>query len=387
MGVAASGGPAGAATRHTGVHRVWPGVVFRAFQASGPGGPVFGDLLDIDLRNPHVAVDLLHPPAVAAREPVSRMAARQHAVAGVNGDFFDISDHHPGVAPTGAAVGPEIAEGRVLKAAVPWGQRFGPPAPAGTTTEDVIGVGGRTGRLASLHLTGTVTGDDATPPIPLTGLNQYALPVDGVGAFTSHWGVVSRLRAVCGSDTARGAPCSAETAQASVRRGVVTQVGAAVGAGPIPPDTTVLVGRDAGAEALLRLRPGDRVRVAYRLEGAERLGFAVGGVPILRGGATPPDLDTSSRAARTAAGVSRNGRHLYLMVTDGGSAAGVGLTLAGLAALLRDAGASDAINLDGGGSSTLALRGPGEALVSVRNFPAHGVERSVANGIGVFVRP
>jgi Phosphodiester glycosidase len=404
------------ALRYTGTWPVWPGVVFRVFHASGSAGPVLGGLLDVDLRNPHVTVGLLHPPVVAAREPVSLMADTQHAVAGVNGDFFNISEVHPGVPPTGSAVGPEIAGGHARKAAVPDGQRFGPFPPVGATTEEVIGVGSdRTGRLAALRLTGSVSVDGpiaSLPPqpqppspqpiddlrvsgrgpadgrlrIPLRGLNQYALPVDGVGAFTGHWGSVSRLRAVCGTDTLRRAPCSADTAEATVRRGVVTRVGSAIGAGPIPPDTIVLVGREAGADALRRLRPGDRARVAYHLAGAGHLRFAVGGFAILRNGRPPAGLDSATRAARTAAGVSRGGRHLYLVVVNGRSAVSAGLTLAGLSTLLHRIGADDAMNLDGGGSSTLALRLPGEPVASVRNLPSGGRERAVANGIGVFVR-
>ena len=39
--------------------------------------------------------------------------------------------------------------------------------------------------------------------VPLGGLNQYALPVGGVGAYTSRWGTASRARATCGTDTVR----------------------------------------------------------------------------------------------------------------------------------------------------------------------------------------
>jgi Phosphodiester glycosidase len=371
--------------RYASVWPVWPGIVFRTFVTSGTRGPVLGDLLEVDLRDPRVTVGLLRPPAVAAREPVSAMADAQHAVAGVNGDFFDIAERSHRVPPTGAAVGPEVADGRGLKAAVPFGQRFGPRPPASATTEDVLGVDAdRTARITTLHFTGTA--EAAGLRIPLTGLNQYALPVGGVGAFTALWGTAARTRAVCGTDIARNAPCGADTAEATVRRGVVTRVGAPVGGGAIPADTTVLVGREAGAAELRRLRPGDRVRVDYRLSGPVRLRFAVGGFPILRDGVAPPDLDTTVLAARTAAGVSRDGRRLYLLVVDGHSAASTGISLAGLAGLLRLVGAEDAMNLDGGGSSTLVLRGPGEPVASVRNFPPHGVERAVANGVGVFVR-
>jgi hypothetical protein len=433
--------------------RVWPGVVFRAFTAAGTRGPIRGYLLDVDLREPRVTVGLLHPPVVAAREPVSRMADTQHAVAGVNGDFFNIGESHRGVPATGAAVGPEMANGRALKASVPEGQRFGPRRPDGATTEEVIGVGSdRVGRMTTLRLDGFVTvrgplappddapgarppgapgarppgapghvppdedlgddpdddADEADDPalrvrrptrrhasrrardgrlsIPLRGLNQYALPVGGVGLFTSDWGSASRRRAVCGTDNVRRAPCSADTAEVTVRRGMVTRTAATVGGGRIPPGTIVLTGREAGANVLRRLRPGDHVSVTYDLTGPARLRFAVGGFAILRGGAPLPGLDTATRAARTAAGVSANGRHLYLVVVDGRSPAGGGATLADLAHLLRRAGARDAMDLDGGGSSTLVLRTPGEPAVSVRNAPSGGAERAVANGIGVFVR-
>jgi hypothetical protein len=456
-------GSAAAVSRlhYTGTRTVWPGVVFRTFQTSGSRGPVRGNLLDVDLRDPHVTVGLLHPPVVAARQPVSLMAATQHAVAGVNGDFFHISESHAGVPATGSAVGPEMVNGHALKGAVPDGQRFGPFPPAGATTEEVLGVGGdRVGRVTTLHLTGTVgvhgplappapTGPPAStgppapagpaepvrppvpfppsepvppsdsfgifapggyldeesslrkaprPPgmqrvrtghlgIPLRGLNQYALPVGGVGAFTSAWGSVSRRRAVCGTDAARRDPCAADAAEVTVRHGAVTQVGDAIGAGAIPPDTTVLVGREAGADVLRRLRPGDHVRLGYRLAGPGHLHFAVGGFAILRNGAPPPGLNVTAAAARTAAGVSANGRHLYLVVVDGRSAVSRGLTLAELSVLLHRAGAREAIDLDGGGSSTFVLRAPGEPVVSVRNVPSSGAERAVANGVGVFVRP
>ncbi|WP_329239823.1 phosphodiester glycosidase family protein [Actinoallomurus sp. NBC_01490] len=371
------------------------------------------------------------------------MADAQHAVAGVNGDFFNIRERHRGVSATGAAVGPEMADGRALKAAVPEGQRFGPRRPFGATTEEVIGVGAdRVGRMTTLRLDGTVTvrgplAPPAAPPvagppkgpeppeddldddldddaddaddsalrvrrprrrhaarrardgrlsIPLRGLNQYALPVGGVGLFTSHWGPASRRRAVCGTDTVRRAACSTDTAEVTVRRGVVTRTTATVGGGTIPPGTTVLAGREAGADVLRRLRPGDHVSVTYGLTGPARLRFAVGGFAILRGGAPLPGLDAVTSAARTAAGVSANGRHLYLVVVDGRSPAGRGATLADLARLLRRAGAHDAMDLDGGGSSTLVLRTPGEPAVSVRNAPSAGAERAVANGVGVFVR-
>ncbi|XRQ04698.1 phosphodiester glycosidase family protein [Actinomadura welshii] len=376
--------------RFTSAERLAPGVVARTFRTSGIGGPVRGDLLDVDLRAPGVRVGLLHPPKVAARRTVPAMADAQRALAGVNGDFFNISETRPGVDATGASSGPEVVAGRPRKGAVPDGQRFGPALPPGTSTENVIGVGadrqGRPhGRLGRLRLTGAVRSERGT--VRLRGLNQYALPVGSVGAFTHEWGGVSRLRAVCGTDTARNAPCSANTAEATVRQGVVTGVTDGVGAGPIPRGTTVLVGREKGADALRGLRAGDRVRVSYRLTGRRRFRFAVGGFPILRDGEPLKGLSPRGPAPRTAAGFGPEGRRMYLVVADGRSAESGGLTVAELADLMGKAGADDAVNLDGGGSSTFVARSRGAGSVTVRNTPSGGAARAVANGIGVFHRP
>lgn len=361
-----------------------PGVTYRTFTTTASGGPIRGYLVTADLRR--ASIGLLHPADVGARETVSAMTNAAHAVAGVNGDFFNISETHVGVVPTGSSVGPEVSDGRDLKAAVPDGQRFGPPLTAGATDEDVIGMGDdRRAHMAGLHLTGTVV--DRGTRLPVRGLNQYAIPVGGVGAFTHAWGPVSRMRAVCGTDADRAAPCATDTAEATVRHGVVTSVGDIVGAGEIPRDTTVLVGREDGADRLRTLKPGDHVRAGYRLTGPRHFRFAVGGTPIRRNGAAVPGLETTGAAPRTAAGFDADGRRFHLMVIDGRSATSAGVTMAELSALLGAAGATDGVNLDGGGSSDMAVRDPGDPAATVRNVPSDGAERPVANGVGVFTRP
>jgi exopolysaccharide biosynthesis protein len=81
---------------------------------------------------------------------------------------------------------------------------------------------------------------------------------------------------------------------------------------------------------------------------------------------------------RTAAGVTANGA-LILLVVDGRQADSRGVTLDELSALMLDLGAVDAINLDGGGSSTLVVN---NTLV---NRPAGGsFEREVMSAIAAF---
>lgn len=384
-GVEADGKPAST--------RIAPGVEYRQFDIAASRGRARAHVLDVDLSNRQTSVGLLYPGAVGARSVVSALADEAGAVGGINGDFFNISEtQHPGVEPTGAPVGPAVARGRALKAAVPNGQRFGPAMPPGVTTEAVLGVGydGRA-RLDSLHLDGEVRTQQTR--LPLGGLNQYALPVGSVGAFTSDWGSTSRVRSTCGTDTNRGAPCSTDTHEVTVRDGRVVASADTPGSGPVADGTTVLVGREAGAQELRKLSAGDRVQVKHRLVAAESrtpFRFALGGYPVLRDGAPLPGLDAVTSAVRTAAGISDDGRRLLLLSLDGSPEFRTGLTIAEVADTLRGLGARDGFSLDGGGSSTLVSSAtlvaklPGAAAVTVRNHPSGGVERPVPNGIGVF---
>ena len=383
----ASGAPDGG-TR--GFDRLAPGVGYTEFDIPAAKGVAHAHVLSVDLRNPRVRVDLLHPGAVAARATVSRLTDAQGAVAGVNGDFFNITEtQHPGVEATGAPVGPAIAQGRTLKAAVPDGQRFGPALPPGTSTKDVLGVGtDHRARLDSLALDGSATTSETR--LPLGGLNQYALPVGSVGAFSSDWGMASRVRATCGTDTDRAAPCSTDTYEVTVQDGRVVSSADTPGSGPIPSDTTVLVGREAGAQQLRKLSQGERVMVRHRLVAAASrtpYRFAIGGYPVLRGGRPLTGLDNTTSAVRTAVGVSDGGRRLLLLALDGAPEFRSGLTIAEVADTMRELGSVDAFSLDGGGSTTLAARQPGSTTATVRNHPSGGAERPVPNGIGVFSRP
>jgi len=85
-----------------------------------------------------------------------------------------------------------------------------------------------------------------------------------------------------------------------------------------------------------------------------------------------------TRNPRTAVGLSQDGKTVYMVVVDGRSTASAGMTCTELAALMKGLGAHQAINLDGGGSTTMVLRGTG-----IVNKPSDGSERVVANHLAV----
>ncbi len=90
-----------------------------------------------------------------------------------------------------------------------------------------------------------------------------------------------------------------------------------------------------------------------------RLNSAISGDRMLVvKGEVVPDLDDEELDPRTAIGINRNGRYLYLVVVDGRQPFySEGATFAELAELLLNQGAYMAMSLDGGGSSTLVVEG------------------------------
>ncbi|HEX6837025.1 MAG TPA: phosphodiester glycosidase family protein [Polyangia bacterium] len=118
---------------------------------------------------------------------------------------------------------------------------------------------------------------------------------------------------------------------------------------------------------------------------------AVGGRTLLvSGGMAMSTFDAADptepfrSAPRSAIGVDADGpmgaaSNLYLVVVDGDQQSSAGMTDEELAGFLVGRGISDALELDGGGSSTLYVRKEG----GVVNSPSDGVQRPVANHLGV----
>jgi uncharacterized protein (TIGR03382 family) len=112
---------------------------------------------------------------------------------------------------------------------------------------------------------------------------------------------------------------------------------------------------------------------------------AVSGRPLLvRSGVAATQFDCNDavtlacqRAPRSAVGVDHAGNTMWLVVVDGWQNGSLGMTAAELAAFLQARGAYMAMALDGGSSSALVMD---NVLAS---SPSDGVERSVANHIGV----
>jgi hypothetical protein len=90
------------------------------------------------------------------------------------------------------------------------------------------------------------------------------------------------------------------------------------------------------------------------------------------------DALCTARHPRTALGLSKTKDKLFLAVIDGRATNRLGFTCDETSALFAELGAHDAVNLDGGGSSTMWLAGTG-----VVNNPSDGSQRVVANHLAI----
>lgn len=148
--------------------------------------------------------------------------------------------------------------------------------------------------------------------------------------------------------------------------------------------------RSHGGNGALLITEDNRATIARPPFDTEGVHNAVGGFGLLledgvivAGG--------EERHPRTAVGVSEDGRYLYLLIIDGRQPGySVGTTTGETAAILKELGAFQGLNLDGGGSTILVVE-DGDGGARILNRPIHnrvpGTERVNGNHLGIFARP
>jgi len=377
------------AAESTSVDTIAPGLVHRSYWAAR--GPWAIQLLDVDRSACWSLVALKAGGQAVGRERTSelvrwyadtsgRQSLRERPPGGgINADFFTFT-------PAGVPIGPHVSAGRVIA-----GPGTRPALAFDSSGAPFIGTFTAAGFA--------VVGGDS---FPVAAWNQRRLA--GLALFDRGWGaatdsatgaievVVARVAA---SRASPGVHDSAESARAVVAVGTVAAIDTFTAGVAVPADGIVLVlGREAPAEQRRRLaaiQPGTPGRWAVRLEPFLPR-EAVGGFPVLLRDSVPAlDLDSAGGAAfgpvrhpRTAVGIAASGRRLLLVTVDGRQHPySDGMTLRELAEFFLELGVPTAINLDGGGSTTLVVRGPSGAL-RIANRPSDREgERPVANALVV----
>ena len=323
---------------------------------------------------------------ILGRERLSAMGRRTRAIAGINGGFF---------AGDGDPVGALAIRGRLLSEPVdgrsalllpvdpslrPRVARlsFGGAVVSSGRERMVDGVerlrgsipacGGRGGDVPTERPNAALTCTDSSELVVLSSRYGGSTRTRGGVEAVTRAGEVAAVKS--GGDTAiprdglvlSGSGDAARFLRAAASPGSRPEVRLALRAGrrEIAVDRQELV-VSAGPRLLMR----GRTAVAARAEG-----FAPLEAPSFFGSFV------ASRNPRTLAGVRRDGRILLVTVDGRRPGWSAGVTLAEAARVMRALGARDALNLDGGGSTTMTVRG------EVVNLPSDPTgERAVSNGV------
>ncbi|PUA82411.1 phosphodiester glycosidase family protein [Nocardioides currus] len=342
-------------------YEIAPGLTIREWDQTDYRGPVRANLLTVDLNAANISLDYLGAPYAVRRQTVSQMGAAEGAIAAINGDFFDISD-------TGAALGVNIDRQRGLLSG----------SATGWIPENASFYLDSTGR-PQIGPLATKTKLRQRPRWPVSGINPPTVAPNSIGLYTSDWGWTKGYSVTDGEKKVR---------EVVVVDGKIVSNKATLSKGR-KVKGQVMVARGTAANLLKQLKVGRKATFKYKAKPGATMAVS-GDRPLLLNGVQTVINDTLMHP-RTAIGIDVDTNRLLLLVIDGRSAYSRGYTMVELATLMRALGADSALNFDGGGSSTLYSRKvTGE--MGVINDPSTdidepgspGVERKVANGLGVF---
>ncbi len=288
-------------------------------------------------------------------------------IAAINGDFFMTEPGYSGV-----SLGLAVKDQEIIRH--PRGSAFAILADG----QALIGQPEWTGMVRAYD------GERFLGEYPLSGINvpRYEdelilfTPAFGTSTSTNPWGQEVVL-------------ASPETFGPSGGFSAPILMNFATGNNLIAPDTVILSGHGRAAQFLaLPHTPYLRLEVIWSMKDPWHQSLtAVGGGPVLlEDGIILPDGVLGAplphqRSPRSAIGIDDQG-NLLLVVVDGRQPQlSAGLNLADFARLLHNLGATHALNLDGGGSSTLVVRELGQTNTLVTNSPSDGRARPVGNAL------
>lgn len=335
-------------------------------------GPWVVNVLTIDPRKARGHLTATYGPDLGQVETTSDLVRRAGALAGVNASFFTFTANpqYPG-----DPVGLGVYGGKLLS------------EPSGDSAEVDLVLDSTSNRvlIGQLSWSGSVRNRQTGATLPLEFLNHPPVVPAGCADLTDQTqctlpGDVVKFDPKFGSATPPGAGvevvldrfgCPVRT---SATRGTTLARGQtslqATGA-----DTVSLLDATAhgclATSQVLTDEDGDRLPVRPGLSGVNgRYRLTAGGQVVV-----PPGSGSFfARNPRTIAGQTAD-RKIVLATIDGRQATSVGTTMDETAAVAQALGMTDAVNLDGGGSTAMSVNG------TAVNRPSGGVERAVGDAL------
>lgn len=310
-------------------------------------------IVEVELSNPDISLETItgHD-NITGLETVSSMTKRKsyeghRVIAGVNGDFFNSGPVHT-----------QVINGELLKNTTTSRPLFGFNDMADLFIKSVAFKGTVKYSTESLSIN-NVNGNRGENNLVL--YNHFK----GSATKTNAYGTEIILKAVD------------SWAVNKEIKAVILDKKVGIGNAPLTDSTFVLSGHGTVAATLGAFSLGDTLTLNVGLTGTglENIMGAIGGDQnILKDGVKVgnwPDLHP-----RTAVAYNQDKSKLFLMIVDGRYSGSAGMTLQQMGDYLLTIGAYNALNLDGGGSTTMVVHN------EVTNRPSSsGLERTVANSL------
>ncbi len=323
------------------------------------------NIIRVDMTNPYIKIDAItNSESLFVTDTTSSLAKSKGAVAAINASFFN-----PMLSPGNAStIGPVVESGKIISANYDFNRDNNSMATFSIDNLNNI--------LIDYWKTdmSIKTSDGKFFPV-----NRYNKPYYGYKDFTvldRNWGLYSIGTA--GSDFI----------EMVVDKGVVVEIRKYMPAVQIPENGYVVVTKKAGISLINNnFRVGDRIVFDIKSNiNLKSIDTAVtGGCILLENGIIPPKFshDVPGVHPRTAIGSSKDGKEVIMVTVDGRQEGSRGMTLTELAGLMAELGAYNALNLDGGGSTTMVARKTGTTELNVVNKPSDTVQRRIPTAIGI----
>ncbi len=345
------------------IESVAPGVEYGDYQLLTSIGLLSIHVVAVEPHRGDVRVEnVLAGDALESRgETVGSMAKRTRAVAGINGDYFDIGN-------TNRPENIVVRNGALLQ--VPY-KRY-------ALALDRDG----SAHIAEFSFSGELQANERT--LSLNGIDELPPPNGGISLLTPEYGHVRPQEdlTLVNLEPLSGTPPLARYRVTGMADNLTTQ----------PPGYYVAIG-PSEYSAVDSFDVGTVVEAGGTLEPIDlgSIATAIGGGPMILhdgewydDGDGPNGREFSKRIPCSGAAIAPDGR-LFLIEVDGRQPEfSVGLKRPEFAALMRSLGATEGLAFDGGGSSTIAIRRLGESEAFVTNSPSDGIERPVGDGLFVY---
>ncbi|NMW84177.1 copper amine oxidase [Peptoniphilus sp. AGMB00490] len=347
-----------------------PGVVRYKYEVTGDKKDTLVNVVKVDLNNPHIKINTVAGGGTYTNKAtVSQMADRTNAVALVNGDFFTMQLQ-------GVPLGASIIDGDMKS------------SPAVLTDIWSFGIDeNNTAFINSTKFIGSVTAPNGKS-YPIDGLNktyywyqpskEYSHE-SKIQMYNSFWSSKSR-----GDSTAGEVLLSKDNIveQIVYRKNIDMKI----------PDGKKILQISGESERFVRenIKVGDKLEIKTNIEPNRNWKMMIGGHALLveNGAIKKYTKDVTSIGgvrARTALGISQDGKTVYIVSAEGKTNRSSGMSLNDLSQFMLDLGAFKAMNLDGGGSTAMVVRNLGDLKrTRVTNPEKNAGERKVVNGLGVF---